>query len=122
IQTANPIRMSKPDGYHVKTSIALRRSSLTMFTVPNLFTFLRVLMTPYILLELARGEYMIAGWTFGAAAFTDTLDGTIARRFGSESRVGLYLDPLADKLLLSSIYLGLALGHAIPVPIVVIVF
>jgi cardiolipin synthase len=91
-------------------------------TVPNLFTLLRVAMTPYILLELARGRYMIAGWTFGAAAFTDTLDGYIARRFGSQSRVGLYLDPIADKLLLSSIYIGLMLGGALPVWVVVVVF
>lgn len=92
------------------------------FTIPNLFTLLRVAMTPFILLELARSQYMIAGWTFGAAAFTDTLDGFIARRFGSQSRLGLYLDPLADKLLLSSVYIGLMLGHAIPVWVVVVVF
>jgi cardiolipin synthase len=92
------------------------------FTIPNLFTLLRVLMTPYILVELARGEYMIAGWTFGAAAFTDTLDGYIARRFGSASRAGQYLDPIADKLLLSSIYIGLMLGKAIPTWLVVVVF
>jgi cardiolipin synthase len=91
-------------------------------TIPNLFTMLRVLMTPYILLELARGHYMIAGWTFGAAAFTDTMDGFIARRFGSESKAGQYLDPVADKLLLSSIYIGLMLGHAIPVWLVGVVF
>jgi len=91
-------------------------------TIPNLFTMLRVLMTPYILLELARGEYMIAGWAFGAAAFTDTLDGFIARRFHSESRVGQYVDPIADKLLLSSIYVGLMLGRAIPPWLLVVVF
>ncbi len=65
---------------------------------------------------------MTAGWTFGAAAFTDTLDGFIARRFHSQSRVGLYLDPMADKLLLSSIYVGLMLGRAIPAWLVAIVF
>jgi cardiolipin synthase len=92
-----------------------------MWTIPNLFTLLRVAMTPYILLELARGEYMIAGWVFGAAAFTDTLDGFIARRFHAQSRVGLYLDPIADKLLLSSIYIGLMLGHAIPAWLVAVV-
>jgi len=100
--------------YHVNSGM--------WFTVPNLFTLLRVAMTPYILLELARGEYMIAGWTFGAAAFTDTLDGWIARRFGSQSRVGLYLDPVADKILLSGIYIGLMLGHAIPAWVVAVVF
>jgi len=93
-----------------------------MWTIPNLFTLLRVAMTPYILIELARGHYMIAGWTFGAAAFTDTLDGYIARRFGSESRIGQYLDPIADKLLLSSIYIGLMLGLAIPAWLVGVVF
>jgi cardiolipin synthase len=92
------------------------------FTVPNLFTILRVLMTPYILVELAHGHYMAAGWTFGAAAFTDTLDGAVARRFGQESRVGQYLDPIADKLLLSSIYIGLMLGGAIPAWVVAVVF
>ncbi len=92
------------------------------FTLPNLFTLLRVAMTPYILIELARGQYLIAGWTFGVAAFTDTLDGTIARRFGSESRVGQYLDPIADKMLLSSIYIGLTLGHAIAGWVVAVVF
>jgi cardiolipin synthase len=91
-------------------------------TVPNLFTLLRVLMTPYILQELSHGHYMTAGWTFGAAAFTDTLDGTIARRFGQESRVGRYLDPIADKLLLCSIYLGLMLGQALPAWVVAVVF
>lgn len=100
--------------YHVNSGM--------WFTIPNLFTLLRVAMTPYILLELARGEYMIAGWTFGAAAFTDTLDGFIARRFSSESRVGQYLDPIADKLLLSGIYIGLMLGHALPAWVVFVVF
>ena len=116
IQTANPTVLVNHARvpYHVISGM--------WFTVPNLFTLLRVAMTPYILVELARGEYMIAGWTFGAAAFTDTLDGFIARRFNAQSRVGLYLDPLADKLLLSSIYVGLMLSHAIPVWVVVFVF
>jgi cardiolipin synthase len=92
------------------------------FTVPNLFTLLRVAMTPYILIELAHGRYLVAGWTFGAAAFTDTLDGYIARRFRQQSSVGLYLDPIADKLLLSSIYIGLMLGQAIPTWVVAVVF
>ena len=99
--------------YHVNSGM--------WFTIPNLFTMLRALMTPYILLELAHGRYMRAGWTFGAAAFTDTLDGFIARRFHAESRIGQYLDPIADKLLLSSIYIGLTLGHALPVWVFIVV-
>lgn len=78
-------------------------------------------MTPFILIELSKGQYMVGGWTFGAAAFTDVLDGWLARRFGVESKAGQYLDPIADKILLTCIYVGLAMGGAVPVWIVVLI-
>jgi cardiolipin synthase len=59
---------------------------------------------------------------FGAAAFTDILDGGLARRLESRSKVGQYFDPVADKILLSCIYIGLAIAGAIPVWIVVLIF
>ncbi len=79
-------------------------------------------MTPFILVELSRGQYLIGGWMFGAAAFTDILDGWLARAFGDVSKTGQYLDPIADKILLSCIYIGLALGGAVPVWIVYLIF
>ncbi|MDP9052794.1 MAG: CDP-diacylglycerol--glycerol-3-phosphate 3-phosphatidyltransferase [Acidobacteriota bacterium] len=91
-------------------------------TIPNLLTLARIVMTPFILVELSRGDYMWGGWLFGAAAFTDVLDGWLARRFGGESKIGQYLDPIADKILLSCIYIGLALGGAVPVWIVAVIF
>lgn len=91
-------------------------------TIPNLLTLLRILMTPFILIELARGQYLVGGWTFGMAALTDVLDGGLARRFGGESKIGQYFDPIADKILLSSIYVGLALGGAVAPWIVVLIF
>ena len=91
-------------------------------TIPNLLTFVRILMTPFILRELSRSHYLIGGWMFGAAAFTDILDGALARRFGGQSKFGQYLDPIADKILLSCIYIGLALARAVPVWIVAIIF
>jgi cardiolipin synthase len=91
-------------------------------TIPNLFTMIRVLMTPFILYELAHRRFISGGWLFGAAAFTDLLDGAIARRFGGGSRIGLYLDPIADKILLSSIYIGLAAGKAVPLWVVIVIF
>jgi len=91
-------------------------------TIPNLFTALRIFMTPVILLELAHGRFLAGGWLFGAAALTDLLDGAVARRFGGESRIGLYLDPIADKILLSSVYIGLAAGGAVPVWVVAVIF
>jgi cardiolipin synthase len=92
-----------------------------MLTIPNLFTLLRVLLTPLILLELSRGHFMAGGWIFGGAAFTDVLDGGFARHFGAESKIGQYFDPIADKLLLTSIYIGLALGGAVPVWVVAVI-
>ena len=91
-------------------------------TLPNLLTLVRIVMTPFILIELAQGRYMAGGWMFGAAAFTDILDGGLARSLGAQSEIGQYLDPIADKILLSCIYIGLALGHAVPVWIVVLIF
>jgi cardiolipin synthase len=90
-------------------------------TIPNLLTLVRIILTPFILIELSNGQYMIGGWTFGAAAFTDILDGLLARRFGGQSRIGQYLDPIADKILLTCIYVGLALGGAVPVWIVLLI-
>ena len=78
-------------------------------------------MTPYIVLELARGQYLVGGWMFGAAAFTDILDGGLARRFSVQSKAGQYLDPIADKLLLTGAYIGLAMGAAVPVWLVVVI-
>jgi cardiolipin synthase len=92
------------------------------FTVPNLFTAIRIFMTPFILYALARGHFLLGGWLFGGAAFTDMLDGTVARHFGGETKFGAYLDPVADKLLLSGIYIGLAAGHAVPLWIVCVIF
>jgi cardiolipin synthase len=91
-------------------------------TIPNLLTLVRIFMTPFILIELSRGQYLAGGWMFGGAALTDVLDGGFARRFGAQSKIGQYFDPIADKILLSCIYIGLALGGAVPPWIVVLIF
>ena len=91
-------------------------------TIPNLLTLVRIIITPFILIALSHGQYMLGGWMFGGAAFTDILDGGLARRFGSQSKIGQYLDPIADKILLTCIYIGLALGGAVPVWIVLLIF
>jgi cardiolipin synthase len=96
--------------------------NVPMFTIPNLFTMWRIAMTPFILYALATGHFLLGGWLFGGAAFTDLLDGAVARRFGGESKIGLYLDPIADKILLSSIFIGLAAGGAVPVWVVAVIF
>jgi cardiolipin synthase len=80
-----------------------------IFTVPNELTFLRLGFLPFFLIAVIYGHY---GWALGllsAAAFTDGLDGLLARTLKQRTALGAYMDPIADKLLLSSSFIVLAL-------------
>ena len=90
--------------------------------LPNLLTLLRLLLVPVVVYEIAAGRYLLAGWLFGAAAFTDILDGAAARGMRVTSQVGAYLDPIADKCLLCGVYLALAWARLLPWWLVAIVF
>jgi len=90
--------------------------------LPNFLTLLRLLMVPVVVFYIRDGRYWLAGWLFGAAAFTDILDGAAARWTGASTQVGAYLDPIADKCLLSGAYLALAWAHIVPWWLVAIIF
>ncbi len=80
-----------------------------ILTVPNELTFLRLGFLPFFLFAVIYGHY---GWALGLlslAAFTDGLDGLLARTLRQKTALGSYLDPIADKLLLSSSFIVLAL-------------
>ena len=83
-------------------------------TIPNLITILRILLVPifiiYIINDRALGSLII----FLIASISDALDGFIARIFHQKSDLGAYLDPLADKILLVSAYITLAILKMIP--------
>ena len=82
--------------------------------VPNLLSAARLLAAPYVFVLLASARYGEAlVWMFVIGA-TDGFDGYIARRFHAESKVGAYLDPVADKVLLSGGFLTLGLAGVIP--------
>jgi CDP-diacylglycerol--glycerol-3-phosphate 3-phosphatidyltransferase len=75
---------------------------------PNILTWLRILAIPLIVLLFLLGEHAlddfadpIAGLLFAAAAVTDSLDGYLARRLGQTTRLGAFLDPVADKLIVA---------------------
>ena len=73
--------------------------------LPNLLTFLRILMIPVVLVLLERGSPKHCFWAalvYAAAAITDLLDGWLARRQGLVSVLGKFLDPLADKLIVAA--------------------
>ncbi len=90
--------------------------------LPNLLTLLRILLVPVVVYYIVEGRYLLAGWLFGAAAFTDILDGLAARGMAVTTQVGAYFDPIADKCLLSGVYLALAWAHLAPWWLVAIIF
>ncbi len=85
-----------------------------MLTVPNALTLLRLFAVPVFLYASFRGEYRLAFFIFAGAAFTDFLDGVIARRFNQRSRIGAILDPAADKTMMVGGYLFYTLRDGLP--------
>ena len=72
--------------------------------LPNLITIGRILLVPLTVWLIISGEFMFAFYAFVAAGVSDGVDGFIARRFNQRTELGAYLDPLADKLLLVSLF------------------
>lgn len=83
-------------------------------SLPNILTLLRILLVPGVVWAIASGEHALAFWLFLTAGITDALDGFIAKRFDMQTELGAYLDPVADKALLVSIYVSLAVAELIP--------
>ena len=73
-------------------------------SIPNLITLARILLVPILIWAITSGEMRIAFLLFLAAGVSDAVDGFLAKRFGMATAVGAYLDPLADKVLIVSIY------------------
>lgn len=88
-------------------------------TIPNLITILRFLLVPAVVLAMlqARWDWAFAG--FVVAGVSDGVDGFIARHFNQRSRLGAYLDPMADKLLLVSVFVVLGFTGGLPLWLVV---
>jgi len=90
------------------------------WTLPNFITLLRLAALPFFLFSIAEGRLGIALAIFVVAGVSDGIDGYLARRFDMRSALGAYLDPIADKLLMMSSYLFLAVPSfpaAVKVPI-----
>ena len=89
--------------------------------LPNLLTAARLALTPYLFWLMVRHEYRtIIPW-FIVIGVTDVVDGFLARRYQASSRLGAYLDPIADKVLLSGTFLVLALTGAMETWLAVVV-
>ena len=83
-------------------------------TIPNLISIGRLLLVPLIVWLIVAGQHGAAFVFFVVAGVSDAVDGFLARTFDLRSDLGEYLDPIADKALLVSIYISLAYVEAIP--------
>jgi cardiolipin synthase len=90
--------------------------------IPNALCAVRLALTPFIVLRILAIDFEAALWLLAVAGITDALDGFLARRFNWTTRVGLVLDPIADKFLLGSTYLALGAVDALPWWLVALVF
>lgn len=90
-------------------------------TIPNLISIFRLVLVPLAIDAIVTGRFDIAFWIFLIAGVSDGIDGFIARHFDQRSELGAYLDPIADKLLLVSIFVTLAVLGIIPIWLAILV-
>jgi len=90
-------------------------------SIPNLITLARLLLAPLVVLMIASQRFAEAFLIFVVAGISDAVDGFIAKRFDLRTELGAYLDPLADKALLVSIYVALAISDVLPAAIAILV-
>lgn len=91
-------------------------------SAPNLLTLLRICLAPFLVAAILEERYALSFVLFVAAGVTDALDGLLARALKQRTTLGEYLDPVADKLLLSTLFLVLMHKGLIPATVTVLVF
>lgn len=90
-------------------------------SLPNIITIARIFLVPFIVWLIISGDFFLAFIAFIIAGISDAADGYIAKRWGLVTELGAYLDPLADKLLLVSVYVALGLSKQLPAWLVILV-
>jgi cardiolipin synthase len=89
--------------------------------LPNLISLARLLCVPVTVWLIVTNEFAAAFWVFVGAGVSDAIDGFIAKRFNARTALGQYIDPLADKALLVSVYITLGFHGALPDWLVILV-
>lgn len=90
--------------------------------MPNQLTLARMIFIPFVVIKLVEGHYANALILFLCAGLSDGLDGLLARQLHQQTLLGQYLDPIADKALLSTVFLVLSIIHLIPWKFTIVVF
>lgn len=89
--------------------------------LPNFISICRLLLVPAVVYLIVTGQFLFAFWLFVIAGISDAVDGFIAKRYQWQTELGAYLDPLADKALLVSIYVSLGVLQEMPIWLVFLV-
>jgi cardiolipin synthase len=89
---------------------------------PNLLTLMRLFIIPFLVIAILDGRYRLSFGLFILAGMSDALDGLLARWLKQKTTLGQYLDPIADKLLLSTLFVVLTHVGMIPQYVTVLVF
>ena len=92
-----------------------------IINIPNFITLGRIISVPVIFWLLLSGQSKIAFFVFVCAGISDAVDGYLAKRFDWTTELGSYLDPLADKLLIVSIFIALGVRNELPLWLVIAV-
>lgn len=95
--------------------------STAIFTIPNLISFIRLCLIPVFLILLFQGHDLASALIFALTAATDFFDGYIARATQSVSRLGQFLDPAVDRLLVIAVVIGLLVVGRLPLWITIVV-
>ena len=83
-------------------------------TIPNLITAIRIVLAPVFVIYLINSQFLAALIVFLICAVSDGLDGALARVFNQKSKLGAYMDPLADKLVLVAAFVALSIIGILP--------
>lgn len=86
--------------------------------LPNAITLMRALLVPVVFWLMVSGHMAAAFVVFVFAGVSDAIDGFLAERFGLQTELGAYLDPIADKLLIVCVFIAMAVGGELPVWVV----
>ena len=106
----------------ISTSLYIVRFLSQFGAAPNLLTLLRLFIIPFLVIEVLDAHYGVAFALFVLAGLSDALDGLVARWLSQRTTLGLYLDPIADKLLLSTLFLTFTHVGLMPRYVTVLVF
>jgi cardiolipin synthase len=115
-----PLYSAEIDAFPGAQTGAGREAGIAL-NIPNLITLGRILLVPVVVWAIASGAMWIAFVLFVVAGVSDGVDGFLAKRFNMRTELGAYLDPLADKALIVSIYLTLGVNNLIPRWLVILV-